>query len=367
MIIQATSAVVAGRMVGQTWVEVSENLIRSVNSGVNPLSDQSIDGVLMPGFVDIHCHGGGGKYFSAITPGEIHSVIETHRGHGTTSLFASLVSESLETLKEQIQRLKPFVTSGQIAGIHLEGPYLSHAKCGAHDPLLLINPEVSDIKEILEVAQGTISMITIAPELPGSIEAITYLSEAGVTVALGHTDGGFKDATAGTKAGATIVTHFMNAMDKNITPDSFASFVMADERLSIELILDGRHVTFAAAKEIYAAVGARLIFITDAMAAAGATDGKYTIGNLPVNVKDGVARLDSNGALAGSTLTMERVFLNAINELGLSIIEAVAATSTRAAERMGLSDRGEIAVGNRADLLSYHAGQKTITLINSHG
>ena len=363
-IIQAKSAVIAGELVGATWVEISENVIRSVNSGVNSSPDQTIDGVLIPGFVDIHCHGGGGKYFSALTPGEIHSVIETHRGHGTTSLFASLVSEPIETLKEQIQRLKPFVASGQIAGIHLEGPYLSHAKCGAHDPLLLIDPEISEIQELLYVADGAISMITIAPELAGAAAAITFLRAAGVHVALGHTNGGFKDAAAGTNAGATIVTHFMNAMDKTVGADSFASFVIADERLSIELILDGQHVPFGAAEDIYTAVGDRLIFVTDAMAAAGATDGNYTIGKLPVIVKDGVARLESNGALAGSTLTMETVFLNAIHYLGLSIPEAVAATSTRAAQRMGLLNRGEIAVGNRADLLGYDADQKTITLIN---
>ena len=364
MIIQSTSAVVAAQLVGHTWIEVSENLIRSVNAGVHPAPDQLIDGVLIPGFVDIHCHGGGGKYFSALTPGEIHSVIETHRGHGTTTLFASLVSEPIETLKAQIQRLKPFVESGQIAGIHLEGPYLSHAKCGAHDPQLLVNPDLAEIKELLQVADGAISMITIAPELPGAIDAIKHLTAAGVTVALGHTAGDFGNAAAGTNAGATVVTHFMNAMDKGLNEHSFASFVIADERLTVELILDGHHVSFKTAKEIYAAVGDRLIFVSDAMAAAGGTDGDYTIGKLPVIVNNGVARLQTNGSLAGSTLTMDVVFSNSIHELGLSIPEAVAATSTRAAQRIGLADRGEIAVGKRADLLSYNQNTRSVTLIN---
>jgi N-acetylglucosamine-6-phosphate deacetylase len=365
VIIQSSSAVVDDTLVGHTWIEVSENLIRSVSSGVHPAPDQLIDGVLIPGFVDIHCHGGGGKYFSATTPGEIHSVIETHRGHGTTTLFASLVSEPIETLMAQIQRLRPFVESGQIAGIHLEGPYLSHAKCGAHDPQLLLNPDLAEIKDLLQIAVGSISMITIAPELPGAIDAIKHLTAAGVTVALGHTDGNFGNAAAGTNAGATVVTHFMNAMDKGLNEHSFASFVIADERLTVELILDGHHVSFKTAKEIYAAVGDRLIFVSDAMAAAGAIDGDYTIGKLPVNVKDNVARLESNGSLAGSTLTMDVIFQNSIQELGLSIPEAVAATSTRAAQRMGLSDRGEIAVGKRADLLSYKLDSRSITLINS--
>ena len=364
MIIQASSAVVDGQLRGTTWIEVSENLIRSINSGAHPAPDQIIDGTVIPGFVDIHCHGGGGKYFSALTPGEIHSVIETHRGHGTTSLFASLVTEPIDVLTTQIERLKPFVESGQIAGIHLEGPYLSHARCGAHDPALLVHPELSEIKELLAVADGALSMITIAPELPGAIAAITHLTAAGVTVALGHTDGDFGNAAAGTNAGATVITHFMNAMDKGLNESSFASFVIADERLTVELILDGHHVPYKTAKEIYATIGNRLIFVTDAMAAAGATDGNYTIGKLPVIVKDSVARLESNGSLAGSTLTMDAVFLNAITQLDLSVTEAVAATSTRAAKAMGLNDRGEIAVGKRADLLSYNPTTQSITLIN---
>ena len=364
MIIQASSAVVDGQLLGTTWIEVSENLIRSINSGVHPAPDQIIDGTVIPGFVDVHCHGGGGKYFSALTPGEIHSVIETHRGHGTTSLFASLVTEPIDVLTTQIERLKPFVESGQIAGIHLEGPYLSHARCGAHDPALLVHPELSEIKELLAVADGALSMITIAPELPGAIAAITHLTAAGVTVALGHTDGDFGNAAAGTNAGATVITHFMNAMDKGLNESSFASFVIADERLTVELILDGHHVPYKTAKEIYAAIGNRLIFVTDAMAAAGATDGNYTIGKMPVIVKEGVARLELNRSLAGSTLTMDAVFLNAITQLDLSVTEAVAATSTRAAKAMGLNDRGEIAVGKRADLLSYNPTAQSVTLIN---
>ena len=365
MIIQAASGVVEGVLRKNFWLEISNNTISNIEDGINENADKVIEGILIPGFVDIHCHGGGGARFSALTPGEIHSVIQTHRGHGTTSLFASLVTEPIEVLKAQIERLKPFVLSGQIAGIHLEGPYLSHARCGAHDPALLINPDLSEIKELLQLADGSIAMITIAPELPGASDAITHLTVAGVTVALGHTDGDFADAAAGTNAGGRVITHFMNAMDKGLNETSFASFVIADERLTVELILDGHHVPYKTAQEIYAAVGNRLIFVTDAMAAAGGTDGNYTIGELPVIVKDGVARLESNASLAGSTLTMDAIFLNAIKELALSIPEAVAATSTRAAKLMGLTDRGEIAVGNRADLLSYNENTQSITLINS--
>ena len=261
------SAVVDARLVGETWIEVSENLIRSVNSGVNPAADQIIGGTLIPGFIDIHCHGGAGSYFSNAS--RVQDVIKVHREHGTTGIIASLVTESIEDLKVQIAALVPFYKSGQILGIHLEGPYLSHARCGAHEPSLLINPDVARIKELLEIANGGIAMITIAPELPGAMEAIKYLSEAGVKVALGHTNGDFKDAAAGTNAGASIVTHFLNAMSKEKTEGSISSFVLVDERLSVELILDGHHVPFTTASEIIRAIGNRVMLVTDAMAAAG--------------------------------------------------------------------------------------------------
>ena len=364
MIIQASSAVVAGALVGPTWVEISGQIIQSVHSGTHETPDQILEGTMIPGFIDIHCHGGGGKYFSALTPGEIHSVVETHRGHGTTSLMASLVSEPIAEIKKQIKNLIPFYQNGQIVGIHLEGPYLSHARCGAHDPQLLINPDLAEIKELVEIADGAIKMITIAPELPGAIEAIKYLTAAGVTVGLGHTNGNFSDAAAGTNAGASIITHFMNGMDKSLEPGSLASFVIADERICVELILDGHHLSFERAGEIYMALGSRTIFITDAMAAAGSIDGDYTIGKLPVTVKDGVARLESTQALAGSTLTMDQAFINARTHLSLSIPEAVAATSTRSAQLLGLKNRGEIAVGMRADLLSYDSKNQAITLVS---
>ena len=356
------SAVVDARLVGETWIEISEDLIRSVNSGVNPTADHIIDGTLIPGFIDIHCHGGAGSYFSNAS--KVQDVIKVHRDHGTTGIVASLVTESIVDLKAQISALVPFYTSGQILGIHLEGPYLSHAHCGAHEPTLLMNPDIAEIKELLEIGAGSIAMITIAPELPGAIEAIKYLSAAGVKVAIGHTNGDFKDAAAGTNAGATVVTHFMNGMSKERTEGSISSFVLADERLAVELILDGHHVPFNTASEIIQTIGDRVILVTDAMAAAGASDGSYTIGKLEVKVENSVARLTSNNALAGSTLTMDQAFNNAIKNCGVSIPQAVLMSSTNPALALGLSDRGSIAVGKRADLLTYDLVAGKISTLN---
>ncbi len=364
MIIQASSAIVDGALLGNTWIESSDGVITSVNPGIHSNPDTTTNGVLIPGFVDIHCHGGGGHYFSAISPDSITAAINAHKKTGTTSLVASLVSESIEDLKAQIQRLIPFYNGGEIVGIHLEGPYLSHARCGAHEPSLLIDPTVEQLKELVVIGQGSIKMITIAPELTGAQEAIEYLASVGVFAAIGHTEGNFLDAAAATDNGASIVTHFLNAMNKENTAGSIANFVMGDPRLTVELIVDGHHLSFEKVKELFASLGPRIIMVSDAMAAAGKGDGSYTIGALPVEVKDGVARLTSNQKLAGSTLTISQAFSNLIKHCGLSLEQAVHATATQPAKAFGLRDRGSIAVGMRADLLSYDSATQSVTVIS---
>lgn len=364
MIIQASGAVVNGALYGDTWIESSDGVITSVNVGVHSNPDVTTGGVLIPGFVDIHCHGGGGHYFSADSPDFISAAIDAHKKTGTTSLVASLVSESIDDLKEQIQRLVPFYNRREIVGIHLEGPYLAHTRCGAHEPTLLIDPTVEQIKELIEIGQGAIKMITIAPELNGAQDAIKYLASVGVIAAIGHTEGNFQDASVATDNGASVVTHFLNAMNKENVAGSIANFVINDPRLSVELIVDGHHQSFEKVQELFTAMGSRIITVSDAMAAAGHGDGSYTIGALPVEVKDGVARLASNQKLAGSTLTISQAFTNLIKHCGLSLVQAVHATATQPAKAFGLNDRGSIAVGMQAELLSYDSATQAVTVIS---
>ncbi len=366
MIIQASGAVIDGSLLGDLWIESSNGVITSINPGIHGNPDTSTDGVLIPGFIDIHCHGGGGHYFSSTSPDSITMAINAHKKTGTTSLVASLVSESIDDLKAQIQRLIPFYNRSEIIGIHLEGPYLSHARCGAHEPSLLIDPTLPQLKELIDVGQGSIKMITIAPELKGAQEAISYLASVGVLAAIGHTESNFHDAAAATDNGASIVTHFLNAMNKENTEGSIAHFVMSDPRLTVELIVDGHHQSFERVRELFDAIGPRIISVSDAMAAAGNGDGNYTIGALPVEVKDGVARLISNRNLAGSTLTISQAFTNLINRCGLTLEQAVHATSTQPAKAFGLEDRGKIAVGMRADLVSLDAKTCRITQVFGH-
>lgn len=258
------------------------------------------------GYTDIHCHGGGGFSFSDPNLDNVRKAIAMHRSHGTTRLMASLVTEPIDVLIQQINRLSPLVDSGEFMGIHLEGPYLSHAKCGAHDPSLLRNPDLTEIQSLIDAGQGNILMVTIAPELPGALETIELMVKNDITVAIGHSAATYDQAIAAMNAGATVATHFYNGMPKfNEAEHSITHAVLEDPRVQLELILDGHHLSDEIVKIVIEKANDRIILITDAMAAAGSADGNYKIGDLEVVVQGGAARLVSNGSLAGSALTLD--------------------------------------------------------------
>lgn len=258
-------------------------------------------------YVDLHCHGGAGFYFSDSNPENIQSAIDFHKKHGTSKLLASLVTETIDDLEAQIQRLLPFFQSGEIAGIHLEGPYLARTRCGAHNPNLLKPPTIAEVQRLLDKGEGAVKMITIAPELDHALEVIAYLSKNKVIAAIGHSDGTYDDALRAVDAGASLVTHFSNGMSKLKDGDkTFATALLHETSVPLEIIMDGHHVNDSDITLISEIAGTRMVFVTDAMAAAGQPDGDYRIGDLEVIVKSGIARLKSNGALAGSTLTMEQ-------------------------------------------------------------
>ena len=361
MIITAARAVIDGKDRSEIWIDIREGLIHEIGDGPHPSAERKFTGTLIPGFVDIHCHGGGGYYFSNLNPDQITGAIDIHRQAGTTTQYASLVTADLDQLKAQIEALIPFVRSGDLAGIHLEGPYLSHAKCGAHAPELLRAPHLSEIKSLIEWGQGTIAMVTIAPELEGALESITWLASQGIVAAIGHSDADADTARAAIDAGAKVVTHFTNAMAKMVGGQSMATEVLEDSEISLELINDGTHVPIDVIEVVKKNALERTILVTDAMSAAGSIDGKYLIGDLEVEVKDSIARLVSNGSLAGSTLTMERAFINFINKDGVNIVNAVHAASTRAAHVFGLKNVGTISIGKKADIL--HFDGKKIELL----
>jgi N-acetylglucosamine-6-phosphate deacetylase len=361
MIVSASHAVIEGQVRSNVWLDIREGLIHEVGEGLHSSAERKFSGTLIPGFVDIHCHGGGGYYFSNLNPDLIAIAIDTHRQAGTTTQYASLVTADLDQLKCQIETLIPFVRSGDLAGIHLEGPYLSRAKCGAHAPELLRAPHLEEIKSLVEWGQGTIAMVTIAPELEGALESIAWLASQGIIAAIGHSDADADTARAAIDAGAQVVTHFTNAMAKMVGGQSMATEVLDDSDIALELINDGTHVPIDVIEVLKKSALDRTILVTDAMSAAGSVDGMYLIGDLEVEVKDSIARLVSNGALAGSTLTMERAFINFINKDGVSIVDAVHASSTHAAQVFRLKNVGSLSIGKKANIL--HFDGKKIELL----
>jgi N-acetylglucosamine-6-phosphate deacetylase len=353
MIFSMTRAVVDGKIQEDIWIEVLNGIITGIGHGENVLSEKTYSGTLIPGFVDMHSHGAGGYYFADSDPTHVQIAINTHRSHGTTSILASLVTTDLVTLASQIKSLSPLVKSGALVGIHLEGPYLSTAKCGAHDPALLRTPHLDEIKSLIEIGQGSIRMVTIAPELDGALIAIQWLVSQGVIAAIGHSDADADTARMAIDAGAKVVTHFTNAMSKSITNTSMATQVLNDSRVALELINDGTHVPSETISAMKANAGQRIVLVTDAMSAAGLSDGAYIIGKLDVLVENSIARLVGSGALAGSTLTMDRAFINFIEKDGFSLPDAVFAAATLPAQILGLNDVGSIKVGKKANLLNF--------------
>ena len=353
MHIHGSSAVVDGKLQENVCIKGADGVISAITLNCAEAPDSSHSGTLIPGFVDIHSHGGAGFYFSDLSPENVAAARNTHLSHGTTTHIASLVTEPIGVLEEQILRLVPMVNAGVFEGIHLEGPYLSHARCGAHEPSLLRSPDIDELSALLDAGQGAITMITLAPELDGGIEAVEYLTSRGITVALGHSQADAATTNAAFAAGAKLITHFSNGMPKpSAGATTIAEASLAEKRIPLEMIIDGVHVSDEILKEVLASGDKRTILITDSMSAAGGADGSYSIGSLDVVVIDGVARLTSNHSLAGSTLTMDQAFINFL-KVNNNIVDCVFAASTLPAKTLGLHAVGEIAVGKKTHILEY--------------
>ncbi|WP_406437281.1 N-acetylglucosamine-6-phosphate deacetylase [Streptomyces sp. NBC_00631] len=309
---------------------------------------------LLPGFVDIHNHGGGGASFSSGTAEEILTGVRTHRVHGTTTLITSTVTDDMDVLARQAGLLSELAEQGEIAGIHFEGPFISPCRKGAHSEALLRDPDPAEVRKLVDAARGQARMVTLASELPGGIESVRLLVEQGVIAAVGHTDATYEQTVEAIDAGATVATHLFNAMPQlgHRAPGPIAA-LLEDERITVELINDGTHLHPASLQLAFHHAGPdRVAFITDAMDAAGSGDGRYLLGPLEVEVTDGVARLVEGGSIAGSTLTLDRALRRAVTLDGLPVEHAVAALSANPARLLGLYDRvGSLEPGKDADLL----------------
>ncbi|MFI7015689.1 N-acetylglucosamine-6-phosphate deacetylase [Streptomyces sp. NPDC050164] len=322
-----------------------------------PKNAQAIDVTghyLIPGFIDLHNHGGGGASFTSGSVDDILKGIHTHRLHGTTTLVASTVTGDMDFLTRRAGLLSELAEQGEIAGIHFEGPFISPCRKGAHSEELLRDPHPADVRKLVDAARGRAKMITLATELPGGLDSVRLLTDHGVIAAIGHTDATYEQTVEAIDAGATVATHLFNAMPPlgHRSPGPIAA-LLEDDRITVELINDGTHLHPAALQLAFHRAGAhRVAFITDAMDAAGFGDGRYWLGPLEVEVADGVARLLTDGTIAGSTLTLDRAFKRAVTVDGLSVEDAVQALSATPARLLGMADRiGSLDPGKDADLV----------------
>ncbi|GAA2110086.1 N-acetylglucosamine-6-phosphate deacetylase [Kitasatospora saccharophila] len=346
--------VLPGGVIDAGRLSVEGTRIAGLGGEAEP-SDLDLTGyTVVPGFVDLHVHGGGGASYASGIAEEALTAARTHLEHGTTTTMASTVTGEIDEVCRQAAVLSELVEDGVLAGIHFEGPFISHNRCGAHRPDLLRDPDPALVRKLADAGRGHTRMFTLAPELPGGLESVRMLSDLGIIAAVGHTDSDYEVTLRAIDAGATVATHLFNAMPgiQHRAPGPIVA-LLEDERVTVELVNDGIHLHPSVVELAYGTAGAeRVALITDAMGAAGMGDGLYPLGPLQVRVEDGVARLVEGGSIAGSTLTLDVSFQRAVTVLGLSLNQAVTSLSTVPARLMGLGDTiGTLEAGKNADLV----------------
>ncbi len=361
MLISAGRVVTPARVFAPGWVHVEGETVTDVGQGgpPRPADVELSTATLVPGYVDTHVHGGGGASFDEATAEAADTVIRAHLAHGTTTMVASLVTMAPDELDRAIRELGLLVDDRRLAGIHLEGPWLSPKHAGAHQPGLLETPKPDRVDHLLELAGKHLRMVTLAPELDGGLDAVRRLSAAGVVAAIGHTDATYDVARAALDAGARVGTHLFNAMRglKHREPGPVTALLEHPDA-HVELIADGVHLHPAVIRLAAGAKPLHTVLVTDAMAAAASADGDYRLGPMQVRVTDGVARLvepgaaDGVGAIAGSTLTMAAAVQYAVNVAGLPIEDVVRAATATPAALHGLDRVGTLRPGAWADLVA---------------
>ncbi len=359
LVVRSTTVVDAAGVVTDAWVSSRDGRITATGSGdgwrEHAEGAEVVDGgggYLVPGFVDLHVHGGGGHAHED-GPAGVLGAADAHRRHGTTRSVVSLVSDTVDALCERLATVADLSeTHPQVLGSHLEGPFLAHARKGAHDPDRLVDPTPERVHRLLDAARGTLRQVTLDPEREGAEAATATFREAGVLVAVGHTDCDHGTAARAFRAGASLLTHAFNAMPgiHHRAPGPVVA-ALDDPSVTLELILDGEHVHPRVAAVLLAAAPGRVALVTDAMAAAAGEDGRYELGGLEVVVTDGRAVVAGTDTLAGSTLTMDRALRTGV-AAGLPLVDLVAAATSTPAHALGLgSVLGRVQTGFLADLV----------------
>ena len=379
-VVRNVSVVDARGIVPNAWILVKdgviletgildEDLALAINAcGLRASDLNVVDGggyFAAPGYIDLHAHGAWEHSFDDGAEG-IAIARAYHMLHGTTRQVLSLITNPLDVMQENLRTVKRVMqTRPDVLGSHLEGPFLALSQKGAHDPNCLVDPTPERVEALLEAADGTLRQITLAPERAHGMEAIKRFVKAGVIPAVGHCDADYNTARAAFNAGSTLMTHMFNAMNgiHHRKPGPIPA-ALEDPRVTIELINDGFHVENPVLRMAFKAAAGRIAFVTDAMAATGCADGSYKLGALDVQVTDGHARLVSNGAIAGSTLTLDVAIKRAVKELGIGLPAAIAAATLVPARALGVDKQngitnaplGLVEKGYAADLLLLNSG-----------
>ncbi|GEN81302.1 N-acetylglucosamine-6-phosphate deacetylase [Actinotalea fermentans] len=347
----------------------------------------------LPGLVDLHCHGGGGAGFpDSPDVATAHVAATEHLRHGTTSLVASLVTADLATLLARTATLAELADTGELAGIHLEGPFLAPARCGAQDPAFMTDGRPDAVRQVAEAARGWLATMTVAPDVPGVLGpdgVAATLGSAGALPSFGHTDateavmaGALAQARAQLRAapaarsGRPTVTHLFNGMAPwhhrapGPVPAALAAAARGDA--VVELVADGVHLAPGTIRAVFALVGAaNVALVTDAMAATGMPDGRYVLGPADVVVRGGVARLATApgepfeaGAIAGGTAHLLDVLRTTVTA-GVDLRDAVTAATATPAAVLGRSDIGALAPGLRADVLEVDGDMRPLRVMRA--
>lgn len=313
--------------------------------------------LVAPGYIDSHTHGGFGYDYMDINQDQLDEVLAKLPSKGVTSVVPTIASASLDDQIRMLKALKEGAhrspRGAKIVGVHLEGPYLAPEKRGAQPLDALRMPNIEEVHRLLEIGEGLVRLVTLAPELPGCLDVIEYLAGQGVVVSAGHTIASYDVIESAVKRGLSRAAHLFNGMEAlHHRKPGMVGAALNLEPIYTEVILDGIHLDPRIVKLVVRAKGiARVLLVTDSMEATGMGDGTYIRpGNRKVVVKDGEARLES-GSLAGSVLTMDRAVRNAVSLVGLSAADAVRLATYNPAMNLGLKDRGALEVGKVSDVL----------------
>jgi N-acetylglucosamine-6-phosphate deacetylase len=341
-------------------LEISDRNHRQVPPGVS-ISDFGND-VIAPGYVDLHIHCSAGFDVMDDAADALPAIERLLARHGVTSYFPTTVTAPMDATLRALDRLADAIENRALKnaddkaralplGIHIEGPFISHARRGVHPPEDLLAPTLPLFERLWQAARGRIRMMTIAPELESALEVIAEASRRGVCVSLGHSDADFDQAERGIAAGAWHATHTFNAMRPlDHRSPGILGAVLTDDRVSADIIVDGVHLDPAIVKIVADTKGLeQTVLITDATAATGMPEGRYHLGSFEVEVRDGKCTMD--GRLAGSVLTMDRAVRNLTRFAEWNLTDAVAAASRNPARVAHIENKGVLAVGADADFV----------------